>query len=137
MIGKEHHDAFVREHRWAVVTTLRADGSPSTSMVAYAVDGDELVMSVTEDRLKVRTIDRDARVTVCVISNAEPFNYVTVEGDASIQRGDVRAATDLVFDALRPTGYAVPDDIDAWIREQGRVIIRVRPRRVHGVIRRR
>lgn len=137
MIGNEKQDAFVREHRWAAVTTLRQDGSPSTSLVAYAADGDEVVMSVTNDKLKVRTIEADPRVTVCVISNAEPFNYVTIEGRAEIQRDGVRATTEQVFASLKPTGFQEPDDLDAWIEEQGRVIIRVRPVRVHGVIRER
>ena len=40
----EWHD-FVHSHRWAVLTTLRAAGDPVSSVVAYAVDGDELVVS--------------------------------------------------------------------------------------------
>ena len=135
MIGNEREDTFVRNHRWAAITTLRNDGSPSTSLVAYGVEDDTIVISVTADKLKARTIENDPRVTVCVVSNAEPFNYVTIEGDATIQRENVRPSTERVFENIGAAGYNSPEDLDTWIEEQERVIIRVQPRRVHGVIR--
>jgi PPOX class probable F420-dependent enzyme len=137
MIGTEREDTFVRQHRWAAITTLRKHGTPSTSLVAYAADGDDIVISVTEDRLKVRTIDRDPRVSVCVISNHEPFNYVTIEGNATIERENVRPATELVMNSLEAINYPQPPDLDEWIRQQRRVIIRVQPGQVHSVIRER
>ena len=47
MIGTPEQDNLVRALRWAVVTTLRADGSPANSVVFYAVDGDALIFSTT------------------------------------------------------------------------------------------
>ena len=38
-------DRFISENRWAVLTTLRNSGQPNSSVVAYARDGDELVIS--------------------------------------------------------------------------------------------
>ena len=38
-------DDFIRDHRWAVLTHLKRDGAPASSVVAYAVDGDSLVVS--------------------------------------------------------------------------------------------
>jgi PPOX class probable F420-dependent enzyme len=93
MIGTPEFDAFVSDHRWAVVTTLRKDGSASSSMNAYARDGDDLVISTQAHRLKTRTLDNDPRITVCVISNKEPFNFVSVEGRAQVQREDITEAT--------------------------------------------
>ena len=56
MIGSTEQDAFVRAMRWCSVTTLRKDGSPTSSVVFYAVEGDELIFSTTADRLKARTL---------------------------------------------------------------------------------
>jgi len=39
------YNDFVAEHRWAVLTHLKRDGAPASSVVAYAVDGDTLVVS--------------------------------------------------------------------------------------------
>jgi len=135
MLGNEQQDAFVTAHRWAVITTLRQNGQPSSSVVAYARDGDELVISTPEGRLKTRTLLRDPRLTVCIISNAEPFNYVTVEGRATIQRDDLIEPTRAVFANIADTGYQQPADLGKWIVDDHRVIIRVSAERVHGVIR--
>jgi PPOX class probable F420-dependent enzyme len=135
MLGNEQEDAFVTAHRWAVITTLRQSGQPSSSVVAYARDGDELLISTPEGRLKTRTLLRDPRVTVCIISNAEPFNYVTVEGRATIQRDDLIEPTRAVFANIADTGYQQPADLGKWIVDDHRVIIRVSAERVHGVIR--
>ena len=43
MIGTEEQDAFVRSRRWAVVTSLRRDGSPTNSVVFYALEGDDII----------------------------------------------------------------------------------------------
>jgi PPOX class probable F420-dependent enzyme len=135
MLGSAQQDAFITTHRWAVITTLRASGRPSSSVVAYARQGDELVVSTPAGRLKTRTLERDPRVTLCIISNAEPFNYVTVEGHASIDRTDLLEPTRAVFANLAGTGYREPEDLAGWIRDDQRVIIRIRADRVHGVIR--
>ena len=47
-------------------------------MVAYARDGDDLVISTPGAAFKTLCIERDPRVSFCVINNAEPFNYVTL-----------------------------------------------------------
>lgn len=136
MIGDDvQFDAFVGEHRWAVLTTLRSDGSASSSMVAYARDGGTLVVSTPAGTLKVRTLRADPRVTLTVISNAEPFNFVTIEGAATLETDGLTESTRLVFANLTDVGYAEPEDLDGWIANDDRVIIRVHPQRVSGVIR--
>ena len=40
MIGTAEQDAFIREHLYSVVTTLRRDGSPSNSVIFTVADGD-------------------------------------------------------------------------------------------------
>jgi PPOX class probable F420-dependent enzyme len=135
MIGTPQFDEFITNHRWAVVTTLRKDGTASSSVNAYAREGDQLVISTQAHRLKVKTLENDPRITVCVISNREPFNFVTVEGSCEIQREKIGDATRTVFRNLAPTGYKEPEDIEQWMKEQHRVILRVTPTRVSGVIR--
>ena len=136
MIGDNAQlDAFVSEHRWAVLTTLRSDGSASNSVVAYARDGDALVVSTPARTLKARTLRADPRVTLTVISNAEPFNFVTIEGGAAVETEGLTQATRLVFANLTEVGYAEPEDLDTWIVDDDRVIIRIAPQRVSGVIR--
>ena len=136
MIGTDAKlDAFLSEHRWGVLTTLRVSGQPVSSVVAYARQGDSLVVSTPADRFKTLSIERDPRVNFCAITNAEPFNFVAVEAHAQVERENLEAATQAVFDAIAGTGYEAPEDLALWIREDNRVILRLDPVRVYGVIR--
>jgi len=128
-------DAFLSQHRWAVLTTLRQGGEPVSSVVAYARDGDALVVSTPGATFKRRSLARDPRATLCVISNQEPFNFVSVEGRVSIETTDLVRTTRLVFENIRDTGYQEPADLPAWLESQARVILRLMPERVYGIIR--
>ena len=128
-------DAFLTNHRWAVLTTLRVRGMPASTLVAYARDGDTLVVSTPGHTFKRRSLVRDPRVTICCIADAAPFNFVTVEGHATVETGDLVAPTKLVFANIRDSGYNEPADLQAWLTAQDRVILRIHPQRVYGVIR--
>ena len=134
MLGTPELDKFISEQRWAVVTTLRGSGQPSSSVVAYAREADELVISTPGKTFKVRTLEQDPRVSVCVFDEAQHPSFVTLEGTVEIQREDVKDATQKVFENLAPTGFRPPDNLDAWLRDQERVILRMRSQRVSGVL---
>lgn len=127
-------DNFVTEHRWAVLTTTR-DGQPVSSVVAYARDGDDLVVSTPGRTFKRKSIEQDPRVNLCVITNQEPFNFVAIEGHAVVTRENLEADTIKVFENIADTGYQLPEDLPNWLETQERVILRITPTRVHGVIR--
>ena len=64
-------EAFIDEYRWAILTTLRQSGSPVSSVVAYARDGDDLVVSTPGMTFKTKTLKNDVRVNLCIINNEE------------------------------------------------------------------
>jgi len=136
MIGtNEQFDQFITEHRWAVITTLRKNGQPSSSFVAYARDGDTLMVSTSGMTFKRKSLEANPMVTLCVTTNSEPFNFVTVEGTATIEHDDLVENTRKVFENIADTGFEEPADLAGWLRDQERVIIRIQPGRVSGVIR--
>ena len=128
-------DEFISQHRWAVLTTLRKGGDPVSSVVAYARDGDELLVSTPGMTFKRRSAAADERVNLCVITNAEPFNFVAIEGNAVVSKDNLVADTKRVFANIADTGYSEPEDLEGWLESQDRVIIRIKAKRVHGVIR--
>ncbi len=134
MIGTPEQDALLRQWRWAVVTTLRADGSPASSVVFYAVDGDTLIFSTTADRLKARTLARDPRIALTALDEGPPHRFVTIEGRATIERNDLVPGHTLINRAMRrdPT-WQPPAGFDERLRRDGCVIIRVHPQRISGV----
>lgn len=136
MIGDNSQwDLFITNHRWAVLTTLRADGQPNSSVVAYARDADELVISTPGGTFKRRSIEAEPKVNLCIVSNAEPFNFVAIEAHAIVTQENLLADTQKVFANIADTGYSEPEDMPAWLEQQARVILRLTPKRVYGVIR--
>ena len=130
----ESFEQFINDHRWAVLTTMRGQG-PVSSVVAYAIEGDALVVSTPGMTFKAKSIARNPQVNLCIISNQEPFNFVAIEGDAQIQREDLEAPTALVFKNIEAVGYTLPENFSEWLTSQQRVILRVSAKRIHGVIR--
>ena len=68
----------------AVLATLNADGSPQTSAMWVGRDGNDLLMSTVQGRVKYRNMLRDPRVSVTVHDAADPENYVELRGRAMI-----------------------------------------------------
>ena len=133
--NNEAFDQFISEYRWAVLTTLRKSGSPVSSVVAYARDGDELVVSTPGMTFKRKTLEKDSRVNLCIVPNKEPFNFVSIEGDVLIEKENLVRNTRLVFENIKNTGFEEPEDFERWLENQQRVILRIKPTRVYGVIR--
>ena len=69
---------------YAVLATVNRDGSPQTSVMWIGRDGDALLFSTVEGRVKHRNMQRDPRVSVTVIDSADPENYVEFRGRVSL-----------------------------------------------------
>lgn len=70
---------------YAILATVNRDGSPQTSVVWVSRDdGDDLLFSTVEGRVKHRNMLRDPRVSVTVIDSADPENYVELRGRISM-----------------------------------------------------
>ncbi len=137
MIGTEAQDGFINKNKWAVVTTLRKDGSPASSVVFYAREGDTLLFSTTEQRTKARTLRHDPRITLTALDEGAPFGFVTVEGTATVHP----VATDpwaleghyLILKAMRGPDATPPAGYRERLLAEGRVIVKITPARISGV----
>jgi PPOX class probable F420-dependent enzyme len=68
---------------YAVLATVKADGSPHTSAMWIGRDGNDLLFSTVAGRVKHRNMLRDPRVSVTVLESADPENYVELRGRVS------------------------------------------------------
>lgn len=69
---------LTRELRYPVMATLRADGSPSLSVMWAVIRDDGTVfMNTRRDREKWRNLSRDPRVSLCF---EDRLQYLTLEG---------------------------------------------------------
>ena len=78
---------------YAVLATVNPDGSPQTSAMWVGRDGDDLLFSTVEGRVKHRNMLRDPRVSVTVLDSADPENYVELRGRVSMSP-DIGRAVD-------------------------------------------
>ena len=69
---------------YAVLATVNPDGSPQTSAMWVGRDGDDLLFSTVEGRVKHRNMLRDPRVSVTILDSADPENYVELRGRVSM-----------------------------------------------------
>src|SRR5688500_7730037 len=75
---------FARAHRRGVLVTLKRDGRPQLSNVAYALGTDGVVrISITEDRAKTKNLRRDPRASLHVARD-DFYAYVVLEGEAEL-----------------------------------------------------
>ena len=80
-------------------------------------------------------MERDPRVNLCVINNAEPFNFVSIEGVVTVETAHLEDATRRVFENIEAVGYTLPENLGQWLQASERVILRIAPKNFHGVIR--
>ena len=86
-MGIQLSDATLRlvdGRNYAVMATVNPDGSPQTSVVWVGRDGDDLLFSTVEGRVKHRNMVRDPRVSVTVIDSADPENNAELRGRVSM-----------------------------------------------------
>jgi PPOX class probable F420-dependent enzyme len=74
---------FLGERHFGVLATVKRDGRPQLSNVAYALADGRVRVSVTDSRAKVANVRRDPRVSLHVASD-DFWRYVVVEGDAEL-----------------------------------------------------
>lgn len=67
-----------------VVTDLRPDGSPHSTVVWVDVDEDGVSFNTAWPRAKPRYMARDPRVSLTVVDPADPFRWITVDGRATL-----------------------------------------------------
>jgi PPOX class probable F420-dependent enzyme len=78
---------WLGEPRRAVVTTLRADGSPAPAATWYRMVDGRVQLSMEDGGLRARNLARDPRVALTALGD-DWYTQVTVEGRAVEARSD-------------------------------------------------
>ncbi|MCD0484938.1 PPOX class F420-dependent oxidoreductase [Streptacidiphilus sp. ASG 303] len=114
----------------AVLGTVNPDGSPQTSVVWVARDGDDLLVSTAAGRWKERNIRRDPRVSLTVHDRHDALRYVEVRGTAAVTEDVGRALAVRLAEEYEGPG-AGQEYLDLP-PETVRVVVRITPHRVLG-----
>jgi PPOX class probable F420-dependent enzyme len=69
---------------FAVLATLNPDGTPQTSVIWVARDGDVLVFTTHDQRRKARNLLRDPRASVTVFAADDPYRPADIRGPVEL-----------------------------------------------------
>lgn len=122
--------AWLADRHQAVLVTLRGDGSPQTSNVAFAVLQGVAKVSVTDGRAKTRNLRRDPRAVLHVLGDSF-WQYVSISAAADLSPVSTAPGDEVgqellaVYEAI--TGAAHPDPaeyFEAMVTDQ-RLVLRL------------
>jgi PPOX class probable F420-dependent enzyme len=131
--------AFVGGRHQGVLTTLKSDGRPQLSNIAYDLGDDGVIrISITDSRAKTTNMRRDARVSLHVTSD-DFWQYVVVEGTAELTPVAALpndATVDELVDYYRALSGEHPDwdDYRRAMVADGRLLVHLRPERAYGMV---
>ena len=130
-MNREERRQFVRDHRTCVFGYNRREHGPAMTIVYYVMDGDDMLISTMADRAKAKAVQRDPRVSICVLNEQWPMTYLQVYGTAKLEDDPAQGADMLrrVIDLM--AGQPMPADkipeIAKMARTEKRVVLRVTP----------
>jgi PPOX class probable F420-dependent enzyme len=81
-------EAFLEPSRIVVVATIGRHGMPQLTPNWYVYTNGTLMISTTKERVKYRNLSRDNRMTVCIYSEPQAQDYVTLWGHVNIRDDD-------------------------------------------------
>jgi PPOX class probable F420-dependent enzyme len=120
--------AFLRDNPFVgVITDLRADGSPHSTVVWVDADDDGISFNTAHGRCKPTNIARDGRVSLTVVDPENAFRWVSVNGWATL----VDEGADEQIDRLAKK-YLGEDTYPFRSPDERRVSVRIHPERVEA-----
>jgi PPOX class probable F420-dependent enzyme len=125
-VGRAELLAFLSARHHGLLATTRQDGRPQLSPVACGVDPEgRIVIASYPQRVKTRNARRDARVSICVLSDDWDDAWVQVDGTAEVL--DMPEAEDAFVEYYRCIAGEHPDwaEYRAAMHRQNKSLIRI------------
>ncbi len=130
-MNPEERRNFVREHRTAVFGYNRTQDGPAMSIVYYAMDGEDILVSTMADRAKPKAVARNPRVSMCVLDEQWPPSYLQVYCDATVETDFDTVVEVMMRIAGVMAGQPMSEDVRPMVEEgarmEKRVVLRLRP----------
>jgi PPOX class probable F420-dependent enzyme len=123
----ESHADLLEKPTFAHLATIRPDGSPQSSVMWFAWDGDKIKMTHTKTRQKFRNLADEPRLALSIADPDDPYRFLEVRGVLeSIEDDDTGAP---FYQSLQKRyGMSYPiQDADV------RVILTIRPEKFVAV----
>jgi PPOX class probable F420-dependent enzyme len=124
---------FLDANRIGVLATIAGDGKPRQSLVYYARDDEQLLISTLKDRRKADDVARTGWASLCVMGHEPPFPAATFSGPAAIVTEGIGVPTAMIAHGMLRTPDPPEPMPDEALAEAGRIILRINVDRVSAV----
>ena len=117
--------AFLAQPNYGVVTTLRPDGSPHSTVVWVDVEDGVPSFNTARGRIKPANLEQDARVALLVVQDGDFYRWLSIDGRAELTDDGAREQIDTLSRKY---------DGEPWQYRDGeeRVKVRILPERVNA-----
>jgi PPOX class probable F420-dependent enzyme len=106
---------------FAHLATVRPDGSPQSSVMWFAWDGERIRMTHTKTRQKFRNLAAEPRVALSIVDPEDGYRFLEVRGEVeSVEDDDAEASFYKSLQQRYGMDYPIPD-------APVRVIFTIRP----------
>ena len=123
---KDKERQFLAENPFVgVVTDLRQDGSPHSTVVWVDVEDGKVSFNTARGRAKPRHLEQDPRASLIMVDPNDPFRWVAVSGRAEL----TEEGADQQIDKLAKK-YLGKDEYPWRNPEETRVKVLIEPERV-------
>jgi len=125
----EERRKFLEEHRFGVLGVERDGKPPHLTPVYYVLDGDDIIVSITKSRVKARLIETARRVTLLVLHEQFPFDYLAVLGKARLEDEGAVETMARIGEKMygRPVGPEMRPALEERAQKEGRIVLRITP----------
>ncbi len=120
--------AFLESPFVGIVTDLRPDGSPHSTVVWVDVDDEGVSFNTAHGRCKTRNLARDPRVSLTVVDPANAYRWLSISGRATLTEEGADAQID------RLAGKYLGEDAYPWrSADEQRVTVRIAVERIDAI----
>jgi PPOX class probable F420-dependent enzyme len=123
--------SLIADHRRGVLVTLKRDGRPQLSNIAYGFDGEVVRISVTADRAKTKNLSRDPRASLHV-TTPDFWRWAVAEGTAELSPLTTEPGDATGRELLELHDHPDPDEFFAAMVGDRRQVVRLRVEHLYG-----
>jgi PPOX class probable F420-dependent enzyme len=130
MSAEEQRRFLAEGTRTGKLATVREDGRPHVAPVWFVLDDDDLVFSTGAETVKGRNLRRDPRVAISVDRQEPMYDFVTVEGTATLSDDPAELLHWTTRIAARYMGEEQAERYGRRNAVPGELLVRVTPTRI-------
>lgn len=90
-------DAYLAGPHVAHFASIRADGTPHISPVWYQWEDGKVTVVSADAAVKTRNVRQNPKVAISVATDEWPYQYVILEGNATVRNDNLKDAVRSVF----------------------------------------